>query len=124
MESMKSTERTYSNYTRGYLKRRRHVVMLRLARGRARRKGLEFNLTPTDIPSPLPTHCPVFGIKLKSVGDCTSDPATMSLDRIDNSLGYVRGNVVIVSWRANWLKGNASVEELKKLAKFYSKMQN
>jgi hypothetical protein len=35
---------------------------------------------------------------------------------ISSSGGYVRGNVIIVSWRANRIKGNATVDELQLLA--------
>jgi hypothetical protein len=42
-----------------------------------------------------------------------------SVDRIDNSRGYTHDNIVIVSFKANRLKSNASIEELQRLANFY-----
>jgi len=94
----------------------------------AKRRGIEFNLTSTDIK--VPTHCPVLGYKLdysievgtgKGLGSggeyAKSNP---TFDRIDNKLGYVPGNVIIVSQRANVLKRDASIQELHCLLSFYS----
>ena len=47
-----------------------------------------------------------------------------SVDRIDPNGGYVRGNIVVVSWRANRLKGNAMVNELRAIADFYEQLDN
>ena len=42
------------------------------------------------------------------------------MDRRDNSIGYTPENVVVVSWRANRIKSDASAAELQKLANFYA----
>jgi hypothetical protein len=44
-------------------------------------------------------------------------PASPSLDRIDNALGYVKGNVRIISFRANALRSNATLEELQAITR-------
>jgi hypothetical protein len=92
-------------------------LLLYKAKERAKAKGLEFDLTEEDL-QPLPIHCPVFGTELNYAApkQCAASP---SLDRVDNSKGYVKGNVVVVSWRANNLKSNASVAELRALVRFY-----
>ena len=41
---------------------------------------------------------------------------TPSIDRINPSEGYVKGNVIIMSNRANTLKNNATAEELERVA--------
>jgi len=89
--------------------------MLRVARYRAKQAGLEFNITEMDL-SPS-THCPVFPeIELKYTNHGRGDQAGASLDRKDNSKGYVRGNVVIMSLRANLLKNDGTAAEHRAIA--------
>lgn len=85
------------------------------AKKRAKRYGLEFNLTEADIH--IPEYCPALGIKLAW---CTKIKGRQSpsLDRIRNDEGYVKGNVQVISWRANNLKRDATAEEIEKLATF------
>jgi hypothetical protein len=88
---------------------------LRKARGR----GLEFELAPEDFWS-LPSHCPVFPTIELNYSSAARTAATASLERIDNEKGYVRDNVIIVSWKANDLKKNATTRELQALGSFYA----
>lgn len=81
---------------------------------RAAKNGLKFNIQLKDLV--LPEKCPVLGIP---IGPLLGKTNGASIDRIDNSKGYVKGNVVIVSRRANTLKGNASIDELILMVKFY-----
>jgi hypothetical protein len=91
--------------------------MVKNARTRARNKGLAFDIDCDYIRSIVPSHCPVFGAPLEwSVrrgGDAHALSNSPSLDRIDPSKGYVKGNVWIISNRANAIKNDASHEELK-----------
>lgn len=57
--------------------------------------------------------CPVFGYSFTT--NCKSADTSPSLDRIDSSLGYVEGNVWVISTRANRIKSDATLEELKLL---------
>lgn len=84
-------------------------VMWRAAKSRAKASGLEFKILIEDIT--IPEFCPVLGIRLQSRkgGHHAASPA---LDRIDNTMGYVPGNVRVISWRANHLKNNGSLSEL------------
>ena len=86
--------------------------MLQRARVRAKDKGLSFNLTLEDII--IPAHCPILGIEL-TPGDYKAQP---HLDRIIPSLGYVKGNVRVISGQANRIKTNATPEEIQKVANF------
>jgi len=59
----------------------------------------------------------VLGIKLhKAVGVFAHH--SPSLDRVVPNLGYVKGNVHVISWRANSLKKNATIEELEKIIQY------
>ncbi|HEY1858660.1 hypothetical protein [Acidocella sp.] len=83
----------------------------RHARDRASSKGLPFDLTPGDIS--VPEFCPVLGIRLEwgrgQMG--WRNMTAPSLDRVRPQLGYVRGNVRIISNRANHLKSNGTITE-------------
>ncbi len=81
---------------------------------RAKSKGMAFCITVKDIPAP--TRCAVFGTELsyQAAGSWADDSA--SLDRIDNSRGYVPDNVWIISWRANRIKNDATANELRMVA--------
>lgn len=92
------------------------------AKKRAREVDVPFNLTIEDIV--FPDYCPVLGIPVILVR--TDEPRvrndnTPSLDRIVPELGYVKGNVKMISWRANRLKNDASLNEIEKI---YNYMQN
>lgn len=82
-------------------------------------RGLEFTITPENIV--VPAVCPVLGIPIEVAGAVNAD-GLPSVDRIINSVGYVPGNVVVVSRRANVLKRDATVEELRAVASFYSRL--
>lgn len=79
------------------------------AKRRAKSKGIEFNIEESDIT--IPEFCPVLKVKLESG---TRHPP--SLDRIDNSKGYIKGNVWVISRKANTMKNDATAEELKEFA--------
>ena len=88
------------------------------AKQRAKAKGIEFTITKEDIT--IPDICPVLGIKLSTTPESRKKKyAAPSIDRIDNSKGYTKDNIVIVSCRANLLKKDATITELILLAKYY-----
>lgn len=82
------------------------------AKKRAKKRGLEFNIEVSDVV--IPEFCPVLGLKLEQ-GKGKMQASSPTLDRIDSSKGYIKGNVRVISYRANMLKNNATVEELKLL---------
>ena len=92
------------------------LAMLRRAQARARKKGFDFALQVSDL-EPLPTHCPVFGIELTR-GNGQQDPSAFSLDRVDNSRGYVPGNVVVMSYLANRLKNDGTAAQHARIAQW------
>lgn len=74
-------------------------------RGRAKKAGLAFNLTPEYLLSIFPgdSMCPIMGIKMSIVSG-RGDRTAASVDRINPALGYVYGNVAVISFVANAIK--------------------
>jgi len=91
------------------------VRMLKDAKARASRSGLKFSLKLEDII--IPASCPILGVTL-SWAEGTGIDCSPSLDRIIPRLGYVPGNVHVVSNRANVLKRDATLSELVALGAF------
>lgn len=89
-------------------------LMLSKARQRAKKHGIACTITLADIF--VPETCPLLGIPLFVSTDGHSLPNSPSLDRIRPELGYVAGNVWVVSHRANSIKSNATTEELERIA--------
>lgn len=87
--------------------------MLRDAEKRAAERGMPFSISLEHIGQP--SVCPVLGIPI--VWTLTR-PAknSPSLDRLVNTLGYVPGNVWVISRRANAIKNDASPDELRRVA--------
>lgn len=59
----------------------------------------------------IPTRCPALGIPLFT-GRGRHGPNSPTVDRIVPELGYTKGNVVVLSHKANRLKGDATLPEL------------
>lgn len=99
------------DYMRQYRLRTVAFTMLRNARYRAKKFGLPFDLKVDDIV--IPDRCPILGIPLTiaegSGRGCQGSP---SLDRLRPELGYVRGNINVISQRANRIKTDATAEEI------------
>lgn len=79
--------------------------LLKDARVRAKRKNLPFDLLPEDL-LPLPDICPVLNVPFDK-----SRRYSRSLDRIIPELGYVKGNVQVISQLANAMKWDSTREE-------------
>ena len=92
------------------------------AKQRAKRQGIPFDLSPLDLKElGIPEVCPVLGIPInQSPGDGTGERTdnSPSLDKFIPPLGYVKGNVHVISWRANRIKSDGSPEEWEKIAEW------
>lgn len=121
---------TYKNNREKMLKRSRvyqsrwrkenlERMMCRAANQRARQLGVPFALSLKDIR--IPDICPVLGIPLV-VGKKKPRPGSPSLDRIVPKKGYIPGNVVVISYRANILKRDGTAEEFKLLSSWMDKV--
>jgi len=85
------------------------------AKNRAKNKNLEFNITYEDVI--IPEICPILQIPLiTSSGKPGGKKNSPSIDRIDNTKGYVKGNIRIISQLANCMKSFANEKELLKFA--------
>lgn len=92
--------------------------MLINARSRAKNYKLPFDIDKNDII--IPKTCPLLGIELTlevNSSKRNATDSTVSLDRIVPELGYVKGNVRVISYLANKIKNNASREILLAFAK-------
>lgn len=93
--------------------------MLASARKRAKKNGLPFDLELSDIK--IPAYCPVLGIPLVAAASKGAPtPNSPSIDRIKPELGYTKGNILVVSLKANQIKSNATLEEILKVYEFYN----
>ena len=81
------------------------------AKRRAKVKNIPFQIKYEDL-LPLPTLCPVLGIPLCYNAKNQHSGCIPSIDRIKPEIGYVKGNVIVMSHRANTIKNNATYEEI------------
>lgn len=90
----------------------------------AARRNIEFGLTKMDFYDlSYPLTCPVLGIPLAHNTGRACDNS-YSIDRIDSSQGYIKDNIIVISHRANTLKNNATLQELRQLVDFYSGLES
>ena len=88
--------------------------MIVSARSRAKKNGIVFDITKEDVT--IPKRCPLLGLTLK-VGNGKIHRASPSLDRLFPELGYVKGNVRVISYKANSIKQDATAKELKRIGR-------
>lgn len=97
-----------------------HARLCLKARKRARKLGVPGTITAKHLH--WPEYCPVLGTRLEyglaGMRDLLDRSSIPSLDRVVPSLGYVPGNVFVISQRANELKSNATADQLETLAKY------
>jgi hypothetical protein len=108
-------------YSREHRAANLELYMWRKAKHRAEAKNVPFSITKNDIV--IPSTCPVLGTKLER-GCGKPGPNSPSLDRIVPARGYVPGNVVVVSARANTIKNDATPDELALVTAFYQQIWN
>ena len=115
------SNRKYKEY---HSKKNKRYKMLLNVKKRAKDKGLEFNLTLDDIPE-IPKVCPVLNIPIiENKGEHKPSDNSPSIDRIDSKKGYIKGNIRIISNRANRIKADATIEELRKVLEDYEKISS
>jgi hypothetical protein len=86
-----------------------------LAKARAKRLGVPFLITLEEVQ--IPNRCPVLGVPLR-VGPGMATYQSPSLDRLVAAMGYIPGNVAVISHRANTIKNNACVSEMESVVAY------
>lgn len=86
------------------------------AKCRAKAQAVPFDITQDEVKELVVdlTHCPVLKIELCWTNSKMLDNSP-TLDKIVPELGYVKGNIAVISQRANRIKNNATVDELGKI---------
>jgi hypothetical protein len=126
----KKTQKKYYNknknkilkYHKKYHKDRKknspEIYLLSYAKSRSKQNNIIFNIDINDIK--VPKRCPILNIPLfcNYKKYCSNSP---TIDRKDSNKGYIKGNVWVISHKANVMKNNASKKELKTFAKWVMK---
>jgi len=94
--------------------------MLIGAKRRAKALNLPFAITKDDLYIPL--VCPVLGIPIHVVSGRAARAGSPSVDRVVPEVGYVSGNVCVISHRANLIKNNATEGEHRQVADYVARM--
>lgn len=116
LESLKYSHKAMTSFAKSspYSKTREDIKrhLISRCRYRAKKKGLPFSITTRDIT--YPTVCPVLGVPL----DGRDRDHFPSIDRVKPELGYVKGNVNVISQRANRIKSDATKVEIFKIYRY------
>ena len=104
--------------------------LLQSLKDRARRRGYESDLEINDMPE-IPDVCPVFKIKFQLYRKWSSGKGrgkgrnrhdnSPTIDRLNSNLPYLKkykGNLFVISWRANRLKSDGTLSEFKNLVEY------
>lgn len=116
IEKKRAYYATHSDVPRNYYLKNVTKMLWKSAKKRATGKGIDFEITVEDIPK-IPDICPALGIPIIiAKGRPNNNSPTM--DRIDNTKGYVKDNIEIISWRANTLKKDGNLTEFEGIVKY------
>ncbi len=96
--------------------------MVRRAKTRARKYNIPFDIDKEYVESIWNDVCPILGIPLY-ISDGGASDNSPSLDRMNNDKGYVKGNVLVCSWKANKIKQHGTAEEHRKIADFLTLLE-
>lgn len=104
---------------REWRERNPKYMLFKSAERRAKIKGIPFEITMEDIPD-IPEICPLALIPIFRRGDGKRGPCdnSPSLDRREPEKGYIKGNIYVISHRANRWKGEMTHEQILRLAAY------
>ena len=120
LEQLEIIKNQRREQAKSYRPNNRIALARNAAKQRAKQSNVPFELETKYLKSIFPNDglCPVFKIPLEFGGEGDDRDNSPSLDRIVPELGYVEGNVVWISNRANILKRDATWEELQRVAEW------
>lgn len=95
--------------------------LLLVAKQRARKNNIELTMEESDIV--IPAQCP-FLLKPLFRGTLADHDWSPTIDRIDSTKGYVKGNIHVISHRANRIKTDATFEELEQIVNCLRELRN
>jgi hypothetical protein len=97
-------------------------VMVANAKMRAAKRGLQFDLTPEDVVEMYNDQkgmCYWFNVPMQWRDDVgPRNPMIPTIDRADNTRGYVRSNCILACWGANAAKGSCDLESWEEFLDF------
>jgi len=112
-KNRKRDKEKQKEYSDRYFNKHRIRCLINSLKRSAERRGLDFNLNKEDII--IPNKCPILNIPLKFGSPKYNSP---SIDRFDNSKGYTKDNIRVISYRANVLKNDATLEEMEAIINY------
>ena len=123
MQCRKNNTKVYN--TRHGKSKTLEYSMFMSAKARAKKYKMKFDIELKDIY--IPDFCPILGLKLdkRIFKNSNRKPKDNSpaLDRIDSSLGYIKTNVEVISYKANSIKNDGTAIEHELIAKFLEKYE-
>ena len=102
--------------TRQYREKTWQKMLFMALKNRAKRNSIEINIEWSDIPDPNLSMCPVFGTKY-TMGLKNKSEFSATVDRINPSLGYIKGNIQLLSSLANTIKSDADYLMIERIGK-------
>lgn len=101
--------------TKRSIERNFEAHLLTLIKSRCKKENIPFNLELSDIS--IPEVCPLLKCKLTRIQGQGRVWTNASVDRIDPTKGYIKGNIQVLSQKANLMKAHSTQEELLQFAK-------
>jgi hypothetical protein len=93
------------------------------AHARAKKKGVPCDVDTNYILSIMTDTCPIYNTEFKYSHNKGVQPTSPSLDRIIPELGYTKGNVIVISMKANQIKSSANAQEIYAVAKWLEEIE-
>lgn len=103
----------HRRWEKDYRRRFPEKSLYRSCRKRARREGISFNIEESDIV--IPDICPILNTPI--VHGSKDKNEWPSVDKVNPLKGYTKGNVCVISYRANRMKSNMNIEDVRRMLK-------